>query len=152
MEDVVSFTMQNLRKDRPVHLLGIGLIEDIFHGVQLGIDTFDCVHPTRIARHGGALAKAKTKNLCKVDSKRNHLNLYNQQFERDNSPIEADCACQTCQKYSRGYIHHLLKAEEMLANILIARHNAYFMNDLMSDIRDGIENKTLDEVKGKWKG
>lgn len=153
MKDVVAFTMQNLRRDRPIHLLGVGKVEDIFHGVSLGIDTFDCVHPTRIARHGSALVKPETRfYFNKMVPTREHINLKNSVFIGDESPIEPDCSCQTCQLYSRGYIHHLLKNQEMLGTILITRHNVHFMNVLMLAIRQGIRTKTLKNVQKKWLG
>ncbi len=145
MYEIVTFTASKLTKDRPIHLLGIGGIEDIFHGVELGIDTFDCVHPTRLARHGGALVKTKNRDSCKE-----HLNLRNQRFKLDDSPIEGDCLCFTCEGYSRAYIHHLLKAKELLAYSLITIHNIYFMNNLMASIRAAIINNTLKDEKEKW--
>jgi queuine tRNA-ribosyltransferase len=148
MRDVINITMQNLRTDRPTHLLGIGRVNDIFDGVELGIDTFDCVHPTRIARHGGALVKCGDPK----SETREHINLKNSAYMDDESPIEADCPCQTCQRYSRGYIHHLIKKREILSHLLIARHNVRFMNNLMEDIRHGIATATLPVVRHKWLG
>jgi queuine tRNA-ribosyltransferase len=151
MRDVVSFAMQHLRKDRPIHLLGIGQIADIFHGVSLGIDTFDCVHPTRIARHGSAIVKAAERQEFGVFS-RESINLRNSVFIGDEAPIEPDCWCQTCKKYSRGYINHLLRANEMLGGVLIMQHNVAFMNSLMAAIREGIAGGTLAETRRKWLG
>lgn len=147
MYDVVSYTMSMLSKDRPVHLLGIGGIQDIFHGVLQGIDTFDCVHPTRIARHGGALVKPWHRD---EDLKREHINLRNTKYKADTDPIEKDCGCATCQQHSRGYIHHLLKTEVSLAFTLLAQHNAFFMNELMRSIRDALENNRYLELYNKW--
>jgi queuine tRNA-ribosyltransferase len=141
MYEVVAMTMSRLSRDRPVHLLGIGGIEDIFVGVRHGIDTFDCVHPTRLARHGGALVKRHTKE---------HVHLTNAKYRQDTAPIADDCLCMTCQHYSRGYIHHLLKAKEMLALQLITIHNIFFMNDLMASIRRALANGTLDAEEKKW--
>jgi queuine tRNA-ribosyltransferase len=151
MRDVVAATMQYLRKDRPIHLLGVGKIADILHGVALGIDTFDCVHPTRIARHGGAIVKASERDKFGAFEREN-LNLKNSVFAGDASPIEQDCRCGTCMKYSRGYIHHLLKEQEMLAHMLITRHNIYSMNLLMREIREGIATGTLEDVRTRWLG
>lgn len=143
MYDIMGETLSLLSKDRPVHLLGIGGIQDIFQGVALGIDTFDCVHPTRIARHGGALIKPWNKD---DDLKREHINLRNSRYRLDTSPVEPDCFCTTCRNYSRGYLHHLLKTEEFLAFTLVAEHNAYFMNDLMKRIRDALETNRFQEL------
>lgn len=146
MHDVVSFTMEMVRKERPVHLLGIGGISDIFVGVRQGIDTFDCVHPTRLARHGGALIKPANN----PNKNREHLNLRNSMYIKDSSPIEQGCGCETCSWASRGYIHHLLKAKELLAFTLISIHNVYFMNTLMTAIRRALQSETLDQCQQEW--
>jgi len=140
MYEVIALTMSFLSKDRPIHLLGIGGIQDIFQGVLLGIDTFDCVHPTRVARHGGALVKPW--NLSS-DLNREHLNLRNSGYRLDKKPIEEECACNTCQQYTRGYLHYLLKAKEAVAYTLISEHNIYFMNSLMKQIRHALEQGTF---------
>lgn len=146
MHDVVGVAMATLRRDRPVHLLGIGGTSDIFNGVRYGIDTFDCVHPTRLARHGGALVKAKHN----TSSTREHLNLNNAVNKESMDPIEPDCTCHTCTHFSKGYIHYLLKAKELLALQLLTIHNVSFMNRLMADIRMGIQTGTLDAVEKEW--
>jgi queuine tRNA-ribosyltransferase len=138
MHEVVTSTLKQLSTDRPVHLLGIGGIRDILHGVQCGIDTFDCVHPTRIARHGGALIWPQR------DSHREHLNLRNASHRYDSKPIESNCPCSTCQRYSRAYLHHLLKAKEMTAYILLSIHNVTLMNRLMTHIRAWIRGEVED--------
>lgn len=134
MAEVVSYTASKLDEKRPIHLLGIGGVQDIFRGVRDGIDTFDCVHPTRVARHGGALVKGGD------EKGRDHINLKNSRFKDDSGPIETGCNCHVCQNYSRAYIHHLLKAQELLAHQLITYHNVAFMNRLMNEIRDNIAN------------
>ncbi|QKX02020.1 tRNA guanosine(34) transglycosylase Tgt [Wolbachia endosymbiont of Dirofilaria (Dirofilaria) immitis] len=149
MYDVVSFTMEHLKKTKPTHLLGIGGIMDIFRAVELGIDTFDCVYPTRLARHGGALIKVRNRNSI-ISKCKEYINLRNQQFKLDNSPIESDCLCFTCRKHSRAYIHHLLKAKELLACTLITIHNVFFMNELMRSIRQAILNSKLSQEKNNW--
>ena len=146
MYDVVNYTASKLDRARPIHLLGIGGIRDIFNGVRAGIDTFDCVHPTRLARHGGALVKPGHMDT----GKREHLNLRNQQFQKDNNPIEPDCECSTCKQYTRGYLHHLLKAQEMVVFTLISIHNIFFMNRLLKDIRAALKTGTLDAAEKKW--
>lgn len=146
MYDVVGMTMDMLRKDRPVHLLGIGGIQDIFNGVEWGIDTFDCVHPTRLARHGGALVRPENNH----HDAREHINLRQGRFTNDFDPIEPDCPCYTCQNFSKGYINHLIKAGELLALTLISIHNIQFMNRLMSAIRDGLRRGNLESVRKSW--
>ena len=141
MNEIVRLTACQLDPVRPIHLLGIGGVRDIFTHLEWGIDTFDCVHPTRIARHGGALHKRHPKE---------HINLKNSQYRNDPSPIEADCGCPTCTRYTRGYLHHLIKAEELIAATLITLHNIYFMNQMMIEIRKGIEEDTFEAVRDRW--
>ena len=141
MYEVVEMVLPRLAAERPVHLLGIGGIRDIFSGVRQGIDTFDCVHPTRIARHGGALVKGGEKE---------HINLMNAKFKEDPKPLEEGCPCEACRTYSRAYIHHLLKAKELLALQLITLHNITYMNRLMEAIRQALEVDALDEEEKKW--
>ncbi len=145
MHEVVSLTMEILDKSRPIHLLGIGGISDIFNGVEQGIDTFDCVHPTRLARHGGALARPENNNGVKE-----HINLNNSQFKKDYTPIEPDCECYTCKNHTKAYLHHLLKAKELLAASLISIHNINYINRLMASIRNAIKEDRLAEEKKKW--
>lgn len=146
MYEVVEMAMDGLDISRPIHLLGIGGIADVFRGVALGIDTFDCVHPTRIARHGGALVKPKYRD--KIN--REHINLKRSEYKIDDAPIEADCDCLTCRNFSRAYLHYLLKANELLVIQAITIHNIRFMVKLMEEIRSGIVSGKLAEVKAKW--
>jgi queuine tRNA-ribosyltransferase len=142
MEEVVGMSMQNLRKDRQIHLLGIGGIRDILMGVKMGIDTFDCVHPTRLARHGGALVGKESR----IQKDKEHLNLMNARFKDDQFPIEESCGCYTCKNFSKGYLHHLLKAKEILGLSLISIHNIAFMNRLLKNIRQAIRDNKLDDM------
>ncbi len=151
MAEVVEMAMEPLDPVRPVHLLGIGGISDIFYGVQQGIDTFDCVHPTRLARHGGALVPVSVWEGMGEDPRdREHMNLRNARFRDDSRPIDETCRCQTCQSFSRSYLHHLLKAKELLALQALTVHNVHFMNRLLSSIRQAILEDTLCEERRKW--
>ena len=143
MMEIIGWCMPQIHPDRPVHLLGVGGIDDILDGVRHGIDTFDCVGPTRIARHGWALVKGKEDE---------RYNLRNARFREDTGPIDPDCDCHTCRNYSCGYLHHLLKAGELLGPSLVTLHNIHTMNRLMADIRMGIETCTLDTVDADWRG
>ena len=146
MYEVIEMTVEGLDTSKPLHLLGIGGITDIFKGVISGIDTFDCVHPTRIARHGGALVKPSYRDsAC-----REHINLKRSEYTTDDNPIESDCGCSACQQFSRAYLHYLLRANELLALSAITIHNICFINKLMMEIRDGIINRDLDIVRNKW--
>lgn len=149
MAEVVEMAMEPLNPARPVHLLGIGGVSDIFYGVAQGIDTFDCVHPTRLARHGGALVPS---SLHEDSQGREHLNLRNARFRTDPRPIDETCLCQTCKTYSRSYLHHLLKAGELLALQALTIHNVHFMNRLLAAIRQAITEDRLEEERKKWIG
>jgi queuine tRNA-ribosyltransferase len=144
MHYIVSYTAKKLDPARPIHLLGIGGIRDIFWGVEHGIDTFDCVHPTRLARHGGALIKGGD-----IDGKE-HINLRNGRFKNESLPVEENCDCYTCSNFSRGYLHHLLKAGELVALTLLTIHNVRFMNRCMHAIRGAISKGNLQEVAKVW--
>jgi len=152
MNEVIDMALADgILYDRPIHLLGIGGVEDIFQGVAKGIDTFDCVSPTRLGRHGGALIQPHYWNDAQEDfSSRNHINLWKACFRDDPRPIDASCPCATCAVYSRAYLHHLLKAKEILALTALTVHNIVFMNRLMADIRHGIETQTLADVRARW--
>ena len=136
MYEVVQFTMQGLNNGRPTHLLGIGGLSDIIAGVNSGIDTFDCVHPTRIARHGCALVQTSE------DPTREHINLKNHRYEEDLNPIDSQCDCYTCRNFSRAYLHHLFKAKESTGGLLLTIHNARFMVRWMEAIRHAIQTGT----------
>ncbi|QJC27380.1 queuine tRNA-ribosyltransferase [Anaplasma platys] len=146
MYDTVQMTNSMLDKGRPVHLLGIGNVVDIFHGALLGVDTFDCVYPTRIARHGAALVKPANRD----NPSKEYINLNSAHCRGNIDPIESDCPCYTCKTHSRGYLHHLLKARELLAYSLITIHNIRFMNDLMQLVRRAIANRTLERELAIW--
>lgn len=150
MYEVIEMAMDGLRRDGPIHLLGIGGIGDIFEGVSQGIDTFDCVHPTRIARHAGALIDVSYW----IDANENfhtreHIDLSKACFENDNRPILANCPCETCTTYSRAYLHYLIKAKEMLYISAITIHNVCYMNRLMAAIRETIKSSENDLMKLK---
>tara|TARA_Y100001970_G_scaffold269704_1_gene362612 strand:- start:11953 stop:13146 length:1194 start_codon:yes stop_codon:yes gene_type:complete len=140
MYKVVNFTAPKLGNKQPIHLLGIGDPRDIWSLVKSGIDTFDCVSPTRLARHGTALIRGKFEKK----------NIKNKKYENDLSPIDIRCGCYICQNYSISYIYHLFKAGELLGLQLISLHNIYFMNFLMQTIRNSIENNNLDEAEKDW--
>ncbi len=127
--------------DRPIHFLGIGRIKDVFESVKYGIDTFDCVMPTRIARHGMALMRG-------VKSER--INLVNSRYKDDPEPLDPtmDIACS--RDYSKAYIHHLLKAKEMLGYQIISQHNVAVINRLMREVREAIKAGTLEELRQVW--
>ncbi len=124
---ILDETVPYLPKDKPTYLMGVGTPANILEAVDRGVDFFDCVYPTRNGRHGHLYT--------------NHgkINLFNQKFEKDMRPIEEGCGCPACQKYSRAYIRHLLKAKEMLGMRLCVMHNLYFYNTMMEEIRDALD-------------
>lgn len=142
-DEVLRWTAQDMRKDRPVHLLGIGSFRDVFAGVRLGIDTFDCVTPTRIARHGWALVKG---------SENERLNLRNARFKEDKSPLDETQDNYVSQNFTKAYLHHLIKANEVLAMHLLSIHNIATISRLMKEVRDALANGTLDQCEQDWRG
>jgi queuine tRNA-ribosyltransferase len=151
MAEVVEMAMEPLDPARPVHLLGVGGVSDIFAGVRQGIDTFDCVHPTRLARHGGALVSAHLwKSMGEDPRGREHMNLRNARFRDDSAPIDETCGCQTCQTFSRSYLHHLLKAGELVVIHALTIHNVHFMNRLLKSIREAIASGQLEKAEEYW--
>ncbi|MDP7142464.1 MAG: tRNA guanosine(34) transglycosylase Tgt [Alphaproteobacteria bacterium] len=141
MREVVSWCMNDLKKERPVHLLGIGRIRDVFEFVRMGIDTFDCVSPTRIARHGWALVKGAPDE---------RINIRNARFREDAEPLFPSLDNPASRDFSKAYIHHLFKAGEMLGMQLLAMHNVATINLLMREIRQAIKDGTLDELEKEW--
>ncbi len=143
--------MSMLHPERPVHLLGIGGVHDIFNGVRHGIDTFDCVHPTRLARHGGALVRREYwHEIGENTQQKEHINLKNARFKTDDKPIDPSCGCSTCQLFSRAYLHHLLKAKEVLSIQALTVHNVYYMNRLLRAVREAIKSDTLEQEEKQW--
>ena len=123
--DIVRWVNEELPTNKPKHLLGISEPNDIFIAIENGIDTFDCVSPTRVARNGAAYTYEGRKNI--VASR----------YRNDFTPIVEGCPCYTCKNYTRAYLHHLLHAKELLANTLMSIHNEHFIISLVDDIRDG---------------
>ena len=135
MYEIIEKTVPYLPSNKPVYLMGVGTPANILEAVERGVDFFDCVYPSRNARHAHLYT-----NFGKI-------NLMNAKYELDDSPIEEGCKCPTCQRYSRAYLRHLLKAKEMLGMRLCVLHNLYFYNNLMSEIRDALDNGCFKEYK-----
>lgn len=127
----VKWVCEVLPANKPRHLLGMGEPIDLFEGIENGIDTFDCVSPTRIARNGA------------VYTKKGRVNVTNSKFSKSFKPIEPDCRCYTCQNYSTAYLNHLIKAKEILAATLLSIHNLYFITYLVDRIRESIKDQTF---------
>lgn len=133
MYRIISAVEPYMPIDKPRYLMGVGTPGNILEGVKRGVDLFDCVMPSRNARHGHLFTDAGI------------ININNKKYEKDELPIDPNCNCPTCQKHSRAYIRHLFKAQEMLAMRLCVMHNLYFYNNLMAKIRKALDNDTFDE-------
>lgn len=128
----------HLPQDKPRYLMGVGTPEDLLNGIQRGIDIFDCVLPTRLARHQAAFTHS------------GRINLMNAGYAHDATPIDSECDCYTCQTFTRAYLRHLIVAKEMLASSLISIHNIRFLIKLMEDSRNAILNKSFDDFAGSF--
>jgi len=132
---VLNWTIPLLDENKPRHLLGIGEIDDIFHSIEQGIDLFDCIIPTRWARHGtGFTSKGR-------------INLKSSKYITDKKPIDPECKCNVCQKYSRAYICHLLKEKEIYGIILLTEHNVFWILNLFKEIRKALKNDQFQQLK-----
>ncbi len=131
MFDVLDFTMPRMPTETPRYLMGVGKPDDIVGAVERGIDMFDCVMPTRSGRTGQGFTR------------RGAINMKNARHKDDSRPIDEGCVCPACTQYSRAYVHHLIRAGEILGAMLLTWHNLQFYQDLMSGLRDAISSKTL---------
>ena len=138
MYRIISAVEPFMPQNKPRYLMGVGTPGNILEGVSRGVDLFDCVMPSRNARHG------------QLFTKKGVININNEKYKKDLSPIEEGCNCPTCQHHSRAYIRHLFKAGEMLAMRLCVMHNLYFYNTLMKEIRDALDNGTFREFKEQY--
>lgn len=137
MYQTISLVEPFMPKEKPRYLMGVGTPANIIEGVFRGVDLFDCVMPSRNARHGHLF----TKNGV--------INIFNQKYTKDEQPIDVNCNCPTCQTASRAYIRHLFLAKEMLGMRLAVLHNLYFYNCLMQEIRDAIKNDYFEQYRAE---
>ncbi len=137
MYDTIDAVIPYAPENKPRYLMGVGTPENILESVDRGIDFFDCVIASRNARH------------CNLFTEKGYMNLKNEKYIRDMRPIDPDCQCPACKNYSRAYIRHLFKAKEMLAMRLCVLHNLYFYNNMMTQIREAIENKCYKQFKAE---
>lgn len=138
MYDTISAVEEYMPKDKPRYLMGVGTPGNIIEGVYRGIDFFDCVMPSRNGRHGHLFTWSGI------------INLNNQKYERDSEPIDPQCDCPVCRRYSRSYIRHLLKAQEPLALRLMVTHNLYFYNKLMAEIRQALDEGSFESFRAHY--
>ena len=135
MYKMIDDAVKYLPIDKPRYLMGVGEPIDLLEGVKRGIDMFDCVLPTRLARHGNAF----TRN--------GKINLKNLKYKDDFTPIENNCDCYTCKNYTKAYIRHLITCDETLGGRLLSIHNIRFLIKEMEEIRESIDNHTFQEYK-----
>jgi queuine tRNA-ribosyltransferase len=136
--EIVRWMNEELPEDRPRHMLGISEPDDIFECIENGADTFDCVSPARVGRNGALYTKFGRVNIRRAE------------FKEDFKPFDETCDCYMCQNYSRAYIHHLFRADELLSNTLATIHNERFIIRLVDDIRESIENDTFYSFKKEF--
>ena len=130
MREVVGWSLAALPPEPPRHLLGIGDVDDLVHAVGAGVDSFDCATPTRLARHGTALVNDPEHRW--------RLDLTKGSHRTSREPIDPTCPCPACRQHTRGYVHYLIRANELTAKRLITLHNLTFMADLMRRMREAI--------------
>ena len=138
MYEIIEAVEPYMPKDRPRYLMGVGTPSNIIESVARGVDFFDCVMPARNARH------------AKLFTWQGSINLKNAKYTRDDGPIDPQCVCPVCRRYSRAYLHHLFKAEEMLAMRLSVMHNLYFYNTLTRRIRDSLDAGTFGDFRAEY--
>ena len=138
MYKMIDYAVKYLPSDKPRYLMGVGDPIDIIEGVIRGIDMFDCVLPTRIARHGNAFTR------------HGKMNLRNAKYKEDFTPIESDCDCYACKNYTKAYIRHLIVAGESFGQRLLSIHNIRFLVRLTEDLRESIKNNTLLEYRDNF--
>ncbi len=138
MYEVMDDCVDYLPADKPRYLMGVGSPDCLFEGVERGIDMFDCVLPTRIARHGMAMTS------------QGRINIKNAKYERDFTPLDPNCDCYTCRNYSKAYLRHLFKSDEILSSMLMTTHNLHFLVNTMAGIRKAIEEDRFLEYKKEF--
>ena len=138
MYDTIEVVEEYMPKDKPRYLMGVGTPGNIIECVARGVDFFDCVMPARNGRHGHLF----TWNGI--------INIKNEKYLRDESPIDPQCGCPVCRRYSRAYVRHLFKAEEMLAMRFAVMHNLYFYNSLAKAIRDSLDQGSFSDFRGRY--
>jgi len=145
----VRWVCEELPEGKPRHLLGIGEPLDLILGIENGIDTFDCVAPTRIARNGCAYIDPSAGVSIESDGRKDRINLLNARFIDDFGPLDPKCACYTCKNYSRAYIAHLCRAKEMLSATLLSIHNLFYLVNLVKRLRHAIIEGRFEEEKDR---
>lgn len=147
MHQILEWVVPYLPEAKPRHLLGIGAVEDIFEGVDRGMDTFDCVAPTRWARRGHIYLLPQSGG---TQTNKFRFDIGLKRYEKDTKPLDPHCSCYVCKNHTRAYLRHLFMAKEFTYYKLASYHNEHFMLRLMEDIRDAIRKKQFKRLKKKW--
>jgi queuine tRNA-ribosyltransferase len=145
--ELVKSALGFMPEEKTKHLLGIGTVEDIFNYVSLGLDTFDCVLPTRLARQGFVFIRPESGGS---EENKFRYQIGRAKFKESSDSLDENCECYTCKNFSQGYIYHLFKAKEILFNTLITFHNLYFFKKMMDEIHLAIEENEFMKLKRKW--
>jgi queuine tRNA-ribosyltransferase len=138
MYEVLDYTVPLLPEDKPRYLMGVGSPDALWEGVARGIDMFDCVFPTRIARNGTAMTS------------RGRVIIRDAVYARDFSPLDAECSCYTCRNFSRAYLRHLFNAKEILGLVLVTYHNLFFLREMMQEVRRALQENRFNEAKEEF--
>lgn len=138
MFSCLDFAPEQLPRDKPRYLMGVGKPDDIVGAVQRGVDMFDCVLPSRSGRTGQA------------QTRMGQINLRNARHKDDPRPLDAECSCPTCQQYSRAYLHHVIKSQEIIGSMLLTWHNLHYYQELMQNLRNAIAAGSLDVFVAKF--
>ena len=134
----MNYTCESLPEDKPKYVMGIGTPEYILDAVQSGVDMFDCVLPTRNARNGAYFTR------------RGQLSIKQERWTHDFTPVDSECNCKVCRTYSKAYLRHLFKEQEILSSILASYHNLYFLNEMMKEIRNAIDENRFEEYRKEF--
>lgn len=138
MCEILDYIDEWLPENKPRYLMGVGTPDYLFEGVERGVDMFDCVLPTRIARNGTAMTS------------RGVVNIKNARYERDFTPLDHECDCYTCRNYSRAYLRHMFKSNEIMSSMLLSEHNLHFLVNTMKNMRKAIEEDRFSEYKREF--
>jgi tRNA-guanine transglycosylase len=146
MQEIVEWTITKVSEEKPRHMLGIGEVDDLFELIERGIDTFDCVIPTRIGRTGFFFISPPSGTM----ENRFRTDIDKPQYAKDQKPLDSNCNCYACKNFIRGYIHHLFRCRELLAYNLLSLHNVHFLVNLTKQIRAAILDDKFQELKKDW--
>lgn len=150
---ILEWVAEQLSEEKPRHLLGIGEVEDLFNGIERGMDFFDCVAPTRRARNGSIYVSPTSSHYSSKKQYQDHhfaVNIKSSKFTRDKKPLDLSCGCYVCKNFSRAYLRHLYAANEILYHQLASYHNVFFITNLVKEIRQAIKEQRFKKLKSQW--